>query len=78
LVYFSGRVPESVVVCDIVKEFLRVQCASEEESKIPVRRLYDVGYQIDSLHACKNILVCQAILRRLFQPDSFLENAGHP
>jgi hypothetical protein len=78
LVYFSWRIPQPVVVRDIVKEFLGVQCASEEQSKISVCSLYNVGYQIDSFHPGENILVRQTILGRLFQPDSFLENTCHP
>ena len=47
LVDLSWRIPQSVRVRNIVEEFLGVQCAAEQESKIAICRLDNVSYEIN-------------------------------
>jgi hypothetical protein len=62
LVELVGTVSESMVVGDIVEEFLSIEGTAEEESKVSVRRSDDICYLVDCFATVKGRLVGETIL----------------
>jgi len=66
-----------MIVGDIVKELLCVECAAEEQSEIPVGRLYDVCNLVDCLASIESILVCERVLSMVCDRDTFPKSLSH-
>lgn len=77
LIQFVGTVSQPVIICHIVKEFLRIQSAAKEESKIAVGSLNDVGDFVDGFASVKGILVRESIFDAIGDGYAFAERLGH-
>jgi len=66
-----------VIICHVVKEFLCVQSATEEESKITVSSFNDVSDFIDSFAAVEGILVRESIFDTVGDRYAVAERLGH-
>jgi hypothetical protein len=74
LIHLGGGVPKSVIVGDIVEEFLGIQGSSQKQGQIPICGVDDVGDHINCFGSAKGILVREVILRSITNCD-FLPKA---
>ncbi len=69
LIEFLRRVPQSMIVRDIVKQLLGVEGPPQQQRKVPIGRLDDVRDQIDRLLAREGIFIGQLVLRPFADAD---------
>ena len=77
LIQFVDTIPQPVIICHVMKEFLCIQSAAEEESKITVGSLNDVGDFIDGFASVEGILVRESIFDAIGDGYAFAERLGH-
>ena len=78
LVEVVRAVPQSMVIRHRMEELLRVQCTSEQERQVAVRRLDDVRDGVHSLAPVERVLVCQSILETIGELYPRLESLRDP
>ena len=62
LVELIGRVAQSMVVSDIVEEFLRVKRTAKEQRERAIGSLDDVRDLVNSFSPIERVLVCESVL----------------
>lgn len=76
LVQLKGRVPQAVVVGDVVEELLRVESSSKEEREVAIRRFDDVRDLVHCVAAVECVGVDEPVLEALVDDDASLERLG--
>ncbi len=77
LVHLVGRITQSVLVCDIVEELLRIERAAQKQCQIPVGGPNDVGENVDRFGATESILVGEFVLGPVAHDDLLAEAFGN-
>ena len=65
-----------MIVGDVVEELLRIECTTEEESEVPIRRLDGLRYDRHCGSTVKCVFVGNTVFRMLREADELLECIG--
>lgn len=79
LVELVRRIAQTMIVCHIVEEFLRIERSTEQECQIAIGRADNVGNLVDRFPSIKSVLVRQTVLGALcegYAPFEGFSNAG--